>query len=274
MSQKPVNILQTYSEPVRALFFFAYVFFVYLLIFYTIQDDLIFHPEQTYISPKQLGTDLFIEQPLTMTDGTRVMTWYAPRKTGKPALLFFHGNAGQIARFAPQLISFVHQGYPVMMVEYRGFAQTPGHLRQDTAFSDAAAAFDFLKEKGHSKIVAMGYSFGSAVAVGLADRRPIDGLILMAPFESLEQFIAETPIPFARYILKDSYPSSELIRDVYVPILMIHGKRDLLIPSDHAERLYGLAGSAHRQLKLTDDDHSSVFFSGKNLPLILKWLGQ
>ena len=273
MRKSPINILQKKSKAVRVLFFISYVVFVYLLILYTIQDDLIYHPDKKYVSPKELGLTEFIEMPLKARDGTILTTWYAKRNPRKPVLLFFHGNMGQNARFAAPLLPLIQNGYSVMMMEYRGFAKSKGKINQETMYADAAVAYDYLRNQGYAQVIAVGYSMGCAAAIGLADRRQINGLVLLAPFESLERMAIEVPIPFARYILRDRYPSDEYIQGVYVPLLIFHGQKDPVIPYTHAERLYRLAGSKNKRLILTpNDDHASLFFSGEAISKIINWL--
>ena len=274
MKKSPANILQTKSKAVRVIFFISYVLFVYLLILYTIQDDLFFYPDEKYISPTELGLTEFKEAPLKARDGTVLTTWYARRNPQKPVLLFFHGNTGQNARFAAPLLPLIQKGYSVMMLEYRGFAKSEGWLSQEKMYADAAVAYDYLRHQGHAQVIAMGYSMGCAAAVGLADRRQVNGLILFAPFESMERMVAELPIPFARYILKDRYPSDEYIQGVYVPLLIFHGAQDKLIPYMHSERLYRLAGSKNKRLILApNDDHISIFYAGQAISQVADWLG-
>ena len=273
MKKSPVNILQTKSKTVRVLFFISYVLFVYLLILYAVQDDLFFYPDKKHISPAELSLTEFKEVPLKARDGTVLTTWYARRDPQKPVLLFFHGNSGQNARFAAPLLPLIRNGYSIMMMEYRGFAESRGKINQENMYADATVAYDYLRNQGYSQVIAFGYSMGCAAAVGLADRRQVNGLILLAPFESMERMVSEMPLPFARYILRDHYPSDEYIQSVYVPLLIFHGQKDRLIPYAHSERLYRLAGSQNKRLVLTpNDNHESLFFSGEAIFKIINWL--
>lgn len=107
------------------------------------------------------------------------MCWYAKGNPDKPAILFFHGNAGQIATFSLQMAAYLREGYSVMMPEYRGFASTPGEFSQENIYRDGAAAYDFLhRQLGHSDIIIFGYSMGAAAAAAVAAQRPAQGLVL------------------------------------------------------------------------------------------------
>ena len=103
-----------------------YIFLLYLLL-----NCFIIFPDSSYISPQQAGIPRFQEKPFTADDGTKIMCWYAKGNPDKPAILFFHGNAGQIATFSLQMAAYLRKGYSVMMPEYRGFASTPGEFSQE-----------------------------------------------------------------------------------------------------------------------------------------------
>ena len=213
-----------------------------------LQNHLLFFPDRTYVSPKEIGADKFQEILLVSTDGNLIRLWYAVGDKTKPALLFLHGNAGQIATFIDQLDALVQAGYGVLAMEYRSFAGVPGKIRQDTVFSDAAESFDFLKEQGYPKIVVYGYSFGSAMAAGLTSLREADGLILTAPFYSLTREVGDKPVPFAKQVLRDEYPSYQYVKKFTKPLLIITSKKDRLISWKHAQDLFNLSPSAQKEI--------------------------
>lgn len=161
---------------------------LYIFLLYLLQNCFIIFPDSSYISPQQAGIPRFQEKPFTADDGTKIMCWYAKGNPDKPAILFFHGNAGQIATFSLQMAAYLRKGYSVMMPEYRGFASTPGEFSQENIYRDGAAAYDFLhRQLGHSDIIIFGYSMGAAAAAAVAAQRPAQGLVLAAPFYSLKK---------------------------------------------------------------------------------------
>lgn len=259
----------------KIVLFFSLVLIVYFSTLYFFQNRFLFFPETKYISPQDAALPAFGEEIIKADDGTPLMSWYHQGLEHMPAVLFLHGNAGQIARFAPHLMPIVQNGYSVLALEYRGFGNTPGAISEQTLFSDVAKAFDHLKSKGHKKIIVYGYSFGTAFASGLTSLRTPDGIILTAPFSSLENVVAEKPVPLARFALKDKYKSFEYLKNYHNPLLIIHGKKDRLIPHHHAKILLENAASEQKQaVILHDETHFSVFFKEKNIPLILQFLEQ
>lgn len=249
------------------------VLVVYLGVLYSIQDYLLFNPNKNYQSAEDISLSGFSEVLLQASDGTEIMNWYHQGDKNKPAILFLHGNTGQIAYLAPAMPPLLKAGYTLLMMEYRGFGNTKGNISQKAVVEDAALAFDWLKNKGYSKVVVYGYSFGTAFSSALTEVRNVDGLILTAPFSSLYQLVSEKPVPFAKYILKDKYVSVDYLKKYSGPLLIIHGKNDELIPYHHAEKLFENAISPDKELKLLDGEtHHSIFFENKNIPYILEFL--
>lgn len=253
--------------------FFGITFVIYLSVLYFLQNELIFYPSKDYQSPRDIAMPVFQEQPLIAWDKMRIMTWYSPGQKDKPAILFFHGNAGQISGFAKHFDPFIKQGYSVLIMEYRGFGNTFGVLEEETVLNDAVVAFDFLKQNGHERIVFYGYSFGTAVAMGLTGKRTPSAIVLTAPFYSLERVVKEKPVPFASFVLKNKFLSHEHMVNIHSPLLIIHGKKDQLIPFVHGRDLFELAPVKQKQIYLLEEEtHSSIFFKGADVPLILKFL--
>ena len=261
------------KKALKIFLFCCGIFVAYLVTLYSIQDYLLFNPNKNYQSAEDISISGFSEVLLKASDGTEIMNWYHKGDENKPAILFLHGNTGQIAYLAPAMPPLLDAGYTVLMMEYRGFGKTKGNISQKTVVEDAALAFDWLKNKGYSKVVVYGYSFGTAFSSALTEVRNVDGLILTAPFSSLYQLVSEKNVPFAKYILKDKYMSVDYLKKYNGPLLIVHGKNDKLIPYHHAETLFENAISPDKELKLLDNEtHHSVFFENKNIPYILEFL--
>ncbi len=238
------------------------------------QHRLMFFPDKFYASPKNAGAEEFVEKPLVMYDGTMVMSWYYKGNKDKPVILFFHGNAGQIATFAPYLSAYTKAGYSVMALEYRGFGKTCGKIEEDVAFADGIWAFDYLRQKlGHKNIVIMGYSMGSAIAVGVSKYKEPDAMVLLAPFSSMQKLVTEQNIPFASLVLKDKFLSVEYIKNFSNPLFIMHGQEDSLIGVHHAKILYDKALAKDKSLKiLPNQEHNELFFKQQNHLLVIDWL--
>ena len=130
---------------------------LYFTSLYLLQDYLLYKPDNNYISPQRANLNNVSENMLTMSDDVKVMTWFKDGDKSIPAILFFHGNRGQIAEFAPQILQFNEDGHGIFLAEYRGYGNSEGKINQEKMFSDGAEIFDWIKNRGYSKIIVIGY---------------------------------------------------------------------------------------------------------------------
>ena len=225
------------------------LFVLYLATLFLMQDKLLFKPDNDYISPQKANLNDVSENMLTMSDNTKVMTWMKDGDKNLPAILFFHGNRGQIAEFAPQIMRFSKDGYGVFLAEYRGYGNSEGEINQDKMFSDGAEIYDWIKKRGYSQIIVIGYSFGCAATIGLAEK-----------------------YPFSNWILKDDYPSEKTIQKLTAPIIIIHGTADTLVPVHHAKILYEQRKNNTDLHLLAEKGHREAFWAEETPILISNWL--
>ena len=250
---------------------------IYPAVLYCGQKHLYLFPDRGYVSPAAVGLgDIFEEKVFTATDGLKIMGWYAKGETDKPAILFFHGNSGQIAKFAPSLKPYIDSGYTVFMSEYRGFGGTAGDFTQENLYADAKAAFDFLHNRlGHKDIIVYGYSMGTAAASVVAAECPALGLVLAAPFYSLKKVAGEQYIPLATFMLKYELPSYQFIKKYTKPLLIVHGAEDTLIAPQHGKDLFDLSPATDKQLVfIPKQSHNALFFGDKAHPVVTEWLAR
>lgn len=243
----------------------------YLLILYTFQEKFYFWPTTGYRPPTEAGFP-FHEKALTMADGTTGMVWYVEGRKEMPSILFLHGNAYQLEKFAPLLMPYVDKGYSVYMLEYRGFGGVSGRPSQENMFSDAIDVFDWMKSRTQRPVIVYGYSFGCAVAMGLTLNRTPDAIVLQAPFASLKQLVKEKPVPFASYLLKAPFASDKAVQRYTNPLLIVHGTQDTLIPIHHAQVLFQLSASPDKTFIPFDGKGHRFFFDGTATPIIEKWI--
>lgn len=247
---------------------------VYAVMLYLLQDRLLFVPDYAYVSPSAAGLEEFAENPIKAADGSRVMGWYAKGKVEKPLVLFFHGNARQVAFFAPYLKPYLKEGYSVLMPEYRGFAGNAGYLSEENMYGDAEAWFDYAKNVlKHDRIVVMGYSMGTAPASRLAGTRSPEAVVLMAPFYSLLREVKDKNIPLAAKLLTRRLESYKYIAAYGGALLIVHGQKDRLIAARHGKDLFELSPSGQKNFLLFEDaNHHMLFFKNKYHRFVLQWL--
>ncbi len=158
--------------------------------------------------------------------------------TSRTLILGFGGNAWN----GSDVASYLHQIFPeadVVAFHYRGYRPSTGTPSAKALLADAPLVHDFAVEKVKSdRTVAVGFSIGSGVAASLAGRRPLDGLILVTPFDSLKTAAADLfpwlPIgPFFEHEMN----TATYLKDAQVPVALIAGEYDTLIRPARTEAL-------------------------------------
>lgn len=158
------------------------------------------------------------------------------------ATLFLHGNAGNITHRVDHAAQIREAGSAVMVLDYRGYGKSDGKPSERGVYEDGEAAYDELVRMGfaQAKIVLHGESLGTAVAVDLAARRPCAGLVLEAPFTSAQETAAGL-VPLLGPALVRGFESRRKIPQVHVPVFVIHGDRDEVIPFRHGQAVFEAA---------------------------------
>lgn len=202
------------------------------------------------------GRDVVLETD----DGIRLGAWYFPVDGDGPAVLVCNGNGGDRSMRAELAAALNRMGMSVLLFDYRGYGGNPGRPSEDGLAADARAAQAWLAaQPGVDQIVYFGESLGAAVAVGLAVQRPPAALVLRSPFTSLAD-VAAVHYPWlpVRRLLLDRYPSIERIASIRVPVLVIAGDRDDIVPATLSKRLYDAANEPKRWLLVAGSGHNDM----------------
>ncbi len=195
---------------------------------------------------------------LNTDDGIRLGAWYFPVSGGGPAVLVCNGNGGDRSGRVALAAALNRIGLSVLLFDYRGYGGNEGQPSEDGTAADARAAQSWLAaQPGVEKIVYFGESLGAAVAVGLAVEKPPAALILRSPFTSLPDVGAmHYPWLPVRWLLKDRYPSIDRISSVHVPVMVIAGDRDDIVPESLSRRLYEAANEPKRYVLVPGAGHN------------------
>lgn len=164
-------------------------------------------------------------------DGLRLHGWWLDAPGSRLVTLYFHGNGGNLAHRPGHLRAMAAAGSAALIFDYRGYGKSPGRPTERGLYRDADAAYDHLIGMGYApgRIVLLGESLGCAVAVDLARRRPCAGLILECPFTSFSAMAGKV-VPLVGRLFASGFNTRRKIADVHVPVLVIHGDRDRLVP--------------------------------------------
>ncbi len=182
----------------------------------------------------------------------------------KGVVLYFHGrgwNLGSLYRRTGIPEDFVTRGYDFFIIDYRGFGKSTGQRSEETIFSDANLAYNYLLERyPEDQIVVYGMSFGTGVAAKVASMHHPRQLILEAPYTSMLD-MADKAVPYlpkflVSLILKYHIRTDEFISKVSCPIHIFHGTHDTLIPHSSSQKLLKKIKTSV-QAKLTSIDNGT-----------------
>lgn len=250
------------------IFSFLFVYAVVLLFLFFNQRYFIYFPVREIPSPAEAGApqmQVIAVLPKGMTQS--IKGWYAaPADPDKAVLLYFHGNGGGVDLRVPRVLPLIEKGYGVLLAEYRGYSGNPGKPSEQGFYADAEAYYGWLREQGieENRIVFYGESIGSGPATYLASKHwNARGLILDAPFTSLTD-IAQRQMFFVPswLLLRDRYPNIKRIGNINMPLLVLHGERDMVVPKRYGVRLFEAAAEPKTLKLFPEGGHSDLYYYG------------
>jgi len=192
------------------------------------QRSLIYFPQ-----PRSLGESEAAER--FEVDGIALQLTVRPHD-GPGAVLYFGGNGEDVSASLPDLVA----AYPdreLVLLHYRGYGGSAGRPSEAALASDARALFDRVQAR-HPDVVVIGRSLGSGVAVRLASERPASRLVLVTPYDSLQELAqAQFRLFPVRLLLRDKFESWRYAGKVTAPTLILAAEHDEVIPPASTERL-------------------------------------
>lgn len=208
-------------------------------------------------TPREAGM-AYREVAVTTRDGESLKGWWVPAAApDAPALLFFHGNAGNREHRLHNLQGLHAAGIAVFIFDYRGYGGSTGKPSEDGLLLDGEAAYDWLRgEVGDRPIFIFGRSLGGAVAALIALRRPAAGLILESTFTSARAMAFRVlPIPGIGYITRTRLDVLAAVRRLTLPMLFIHGEQDEVVPFRMGRTLYEAAATSDKTFHAVPGGH-------------------
>jgi pimeloyl-ACP methyl ester carboxylesterase len=229
-------IVAVYLVLCAALFFF--------------QRSLIYFPQPNAVS----GSDS--QLILSMPDAR--VSVITRERVGPRALIYFGGNAEDVSRNLPEFTEAFPE-YAVYLLNYRGFGGSGGSPSEAAIAEDALALFDQVYAS-HPQVAVVGRSLGSGVAVRLASQRPVQQLILVTPYNSLEEIAArQYPWVPVQWLLKDRFESGKYAAHIRVPTLLLAASDDEVIPRASTQRLLENFPQGVAVLRVVPDSgHNSI----------------
>lgn len=230
-----------------------------IALLYIFQGALIFFPQPV---PPQ-NQEPFAEYALTLAhEGKQLRGWYVPGKVSatRPLVVYYGGNAEEVSGNLWDMARLEAGAY--LFMNYRGYGDSEGKPSQQNLCRDALYILDTLADREQiplNHIVLVGRSLGSGVAVHVAAHRPVRGVILVTPFDSLLN-VARRHYPLlpVRLLLKHPFDSAALAPNINIPALILIARQDTIIPQQHAIRLSEVWGGPVESIIIDGVGHNDI----------------
>lgn len=245
-----------------------------VVVMYTAQRRFMYFPYPVRTPPLVAGLPDVVERVIATLDGEKIIAWYGKAKPSQPTLLYFHGNGGALETRAERIRAYLDRGRGVYMMSYRGYSGSTGSPSEAANVADARLAYDDLVSLGVAAkdIIIYGESLGTGVGVQVAREKKVAGLVLDSPFTSIVERAAQLyPVLPVRMLLSDRYDSLSVIGDVHVPLLIIHGEADDIVPVEMGRRLFAKANEPKEIKTLPGAGHADHYNFG-SFEIINRWI--
>jgi len=233
-------------------------YFIIILFVYFYQRNLLYHPsENNYLNDKITFNyeEIFIETDKKI----KLKSWFIKKDLDKfKTILIFHGNAGNLFNRVYKLNELNKLDVNILLISWRGFSGNKGKPTEKNLYRDADESVKWLNNQGviSKNIILYGESLGTGVATELGTSNAFGGIILESPFTSIAN-AAKIYYPYlpVNIILKDRYDSIGKIKNITIPILIMHGKKDNIVPQKMGLELYEKANQPKFSYFPENDDH-------------------
>lgn len=233
-----------------------------------------------HVTPARAGLKGVRERQITLGE-ERLIVWTAAPRKGRPTILYFHGNAGNLANRAWRFEQFLARGYGLVAPAYRGSSGSTGTPSEPALTTDAQTVYDSLKQLlpgvTPARVVIYGESLGTGVALKLAATRPKTppiAVVLEAPFTSLPDVVRQTMPRFKPLlpVMKNRWTSSRHVRSLKAPLLVLHGTRDRIIPIEQGRQVYAAAPSKTKHFLAVEGAGHADTWRADTLPELWRFI--
>ncbi len=189
-------------------------------------------------------------------------------------MLFFMGDTGALNDRVAEFTPYFKQGYGFLLLGYRGFGGNPGTPSERGLYRDARAGVAWLENNGYplKRIVFYGHSLGTGIAVEMAVEYPVYAVVLEAPYTTLPDTVTMSmPLVQSRWFMKDRYDNLAKIGKIKIPLMIIQGTQDEVIPWAQGKALFKAAKGPKEAHFVPDAGHMNLYDFGE-ADLVMKFL--
>jgi len=240
------------------LLIFVLIYFFIIISTYIFQRSLLYHPtENNYFGDQLLVSIKKIK--IKTQDNIEILSWYHNKNLNNyKTILFLHGNAGSLENRIHKINHFKDLKVNFLLVAWRGFNGNAGKPSEEGLYEDAKSAIRWLNSNGikENNIILYGESLGTGIVTEVAQYRNFGGIILESPFTSMID-VGKDKYPFLpiKLLLKDKYESNKKMKNINIPILVMHGKVDNLVPFHMGKKIFELANEPKYSYFSENDNH-------------------
>ena len=242
----------------------CYLLVVIFVFFY--QRNLLYHPFENNYNTEEANFS-YEEIFIPTSDGKKLKAWFHKKDLKKKkTLLFFHGNAGNLTNRIYKLNLIKDLDINFLIVAYRGFSGNEGKPTEEGLYEDARDTISWLNQQEieDKQIVIYGESLGTGVSAEVAQNKKFAGIILESPFTSMveagKHYYFYLPVSL---LLKDRYETIKKLKNIKIPILVMHGERDRIVPFHMGLEVFSEANEPKYSYFPKNDDHMMEY--NKNL---------
>jgi uncharacterized protein len=200
-----------------------------LVLLYFLAAVFLYFFQRKFIYLPQKGAGVVYEKEIEIRNGETVLRGWVVNEEKDKAVLYYGGNAESIEYNIP-LFKDIFSDYTVYLICYRGYGASDGSPTEAGLYKDAVHVYDEIKSK-HNNISLIGRSLGSGVATYVASKRPVDKLVLITPFDSIEKVAQQIFWMFPMSILlKDKYESDRHVKEITSETMIMVAENDEVIP--------------------------------------------
>jgi fermentation-respiration switch protein FrsA (DUF1100 family) len=262
----------------RSAFLMLLLYLLLCLLLTSLQTRLIFPGQATQGQASSVVMPPAGTERLTLrtADGVPIVALFGPAlapdgrpvrdAAQRPTLLYFYGNGDCLNDCLPEFTAFRRLGVNVLIPDYAGYGMSGGSAGETACYATADAAYASLltrRDLDPKRIVAAGWSLGSAVAIDLAARKPIRGLVAFSAFSSMTD-MARRQYPFVpvSLLLRHRFENRQKLARIACPVLLAHGTRDTFVPFAMRDCLAAAARGLVTRVDVPGAHHGDIFAIG------------
>ena len=194
-------------------------------------------------------------------DGVRISGFALPNKNATRGILFLHGNAGNASHRLSEAAQLWASGANVLLLDYRGYGLSDGRPSEAGIYLDGQAGLDYMTSEMKvplERIIIFGRSLGSAVTIHIAQEQDLAGLILVSPLSSGRDVAKHHGLGWLGPIIGRPFDSLSKVDKIRAPVLIIHGKRDRILPPSMGRSIHDRIQGKKRFLLIEHVGHNDI----------------